>query len=164
MKLSLLYTIIASLSQLILLELECIFLQTKTTKRRRQFSQKGVYFNFAVYTLWCTKRPLVGAPFSNDKSFYQTRAKRSIKTIVFTRRYLMLEKINHFLTETRKWTNHLSRFFWKSSWHLSSCILYTLTIILSRQPWVFACSEIFGLFFSNSPHSIYQNSNMTPRL
>ena len=35
MKLSLLYTIIASLSQLILLELECIFLQTKTTKRRQ---------------------------------------------------------------------------------------------------------------------------------
>ena len=44
--------------------------------------------------------------------------------------------------------------FWKSSFHLSSCILYTLTIILSSQ-LVFACSEIFGLFFfSNTPHSI----------
>ena len=76
--------------------------------------------------------------------------------MVFTRRYLMLEKINHF-TETRKWTNRLSRFFWKSSRHLSSCIFFTLTIILSRQPWVFACSEIFGLFFFQySPHSIYQ--------
>ena len=63
----------------------------------------------------------------------------------------MLEKINHF-TETRKWTNRLSRFFWKSSRHLSSCILYTLTIILSRQPWVFACSEIFGLFFFSIAH------------
>ena len=84
---------------------------------------------------------------SNDKNLYQTKSKRSIKTIVFTRRYLILEKINHF-TETRKWTNRLfSRFFWKSSWHLSSCISYTLTIILSSQ-LVFACSEIFGLFFS----------------
>ena len=46
---------------------------------------------------------------------------------------------------------------------MSSCILYTLTIILSSQ-LVFACSEIFGLLFLNSPHSIYQNSNMTPKL
>ena len=104
-----------------------------------------------VWTLWCTKRPLVGAPCSNDKNLYQTKAKRSIKTIVFTRRYLMLEKINHF-TETRKWTNRLSsRFFWKSSWHLSSCISYTLTIILSSQ-LVFACSQIFGRFFFSIAH------------